>query len=87
MNNIPSSLEVLAAEALVKAGEDVNDLPDSVKFAVQTKAREDAALNNPKFMSNSEIIDILKNKFWNEKQEKYYKKRYNKNWNVNKNQF
>ena len=83
MNNIPSSLEVLAAEALVKAGEDVNDLPDSVKFAVQTKAREDAALNNPKFMSNSEIIDILKNKFWNEKQEKYYKKRYNKNWNVN----
>ena len=86
MNNIPSSLEVLAAEALVKAGEDVNDLPDSVKFAVQTKAIESAALNNPKFMSNSEIIQRLKNdpkSFWNEKQEKYYKERYNKNGNVN----
>ena len=78
MNNIPSSLEVLAAEALVKAGEDVNDLPDSVKFAVQTKAREDAALNNPKFTSNSEIPHILK-QILNEKIRKYYKKRYNKN--------
>ena len=86
MNNIPSSLELLAAEALVKAGEDVNDLPESVKFAVQTKATEDAALNNPKFMSNSQIIQRLKNdpkSFWNEDKEKYYKKRYKKNGNVN----
>ena len=79
-NRVPPDLEVLARRAV--KDEDVEKIPEIVNFAVQTKATKYATLNNPKFMSNSQIIDILKNEFWNEDKEKYYKKRYKKNGNA-----
>lgn len=78
MSNIVPALEELAFKAVEKKEE----IPEIVTYAAKKKATERAALNNPKFMSNSQIIEILKKEFWNEEKEAYYKEHYKEKGNA-----